>query len=79
MLEEVDGAAGSQHPADLRERAVDVGNGAHRPCAEHAVDALVVERELGAVEADVLDGNRARGDTLGRERATNPFLHELAS
>ena len=69
VLEEVERAAGSQHPAHLAAAPGDVGDRAQRERAQRGVDRRVVEWEVRAVEADELDlapvtRDTARADSL---------------
>src|SRR5215211_6653899 len=67
VLDEVERAAGAQDPSHFDQGALDVGDGAQGPGGEHVVDAGVLQGQLLAVEADVLDGHAAGGYSLGGE------------
>ena len=67
VLEEVQGAAGTQHAPDLGEGAVDVGDRAQRERREDGVGARVREAEPLAVEVAADDGDGAAGAAVGSE------------
>ena len=92
MLHKVQRAAGPQHPSDLRQCSVNVGDRAQRPCREHVVDRAVLQWKLLAVEVVVAHravlaavGARWRvapafGDQAVLElcQSLEPFIHRQA-
>src|SRR6478609_10886662 len=67
VLEEVQGAAGTQHASDLAECPVDVGDRAQGERREDGVGALVRETEPLAVEVAADDGDGAACAAVGAE------------
>src|SRR5262245_8124514 len=65
VLDEAQRAARLEHAPNLRQRPLDVGDGAHRPGREGGVEAVVLERKRLPVEARSFDRNircpQARG------------------
>ena len=49
--------AGAQHPPELGERAVEVGDVVQDRMAEHEVEGVVVERQVLGIAGDGLDGD----------------------
>ncbi len=70
MLEEVELPARTEHAVELVKRSGDVRDGAHRERAERGVCRLVVQRDVFAVEADELHGDRAGVEPAGRQPST---------
>src|SRR5258708_5400827 len=48
-----------------------MGDGAQRPGRQDVVDALVLQRQVLAIETDVLDGQGTRRESLRRQRASH--------
>ena len=66
VLEEVEATAGPEHPADLGQRRLHVGDRAQGERAQRGVAAGVVEGERLPVEADLLHRDRRGTDPAGR-------------
>jgi len=66
---EVEPAAGPQHPVDLGQGTLGLGDAAQRPGGEHVVHAAAVHRQVLPVQAGEIDWHWAGGDALGRQCA----------
>jgi len=67
VLGDVDGAAGPEHPGDLLQGGVSIGDGAQREGDENGVDGAVGKIEPLTVEAGPRDRSCAFGTMLGRD------------